>query len=72
MMMSRIRKKLRQRVEIQYVKRTSAYYRLRFWWLHELRQLRAKRRVNGIVTKAEIKAVQRVLFKLRKDEFIPN
>ena len=43
----------------------SDYRHLRYWYLHELRQLRAQRR-NGLQVKSERKALQRELAKLRK------
>lgn len=57
------------RNKITKIKRTDDYYRLRFWWLHELRQLRAKRR-NGTATIKDVKAAQRVLKKVRRDEYV--
>lgn len=67
-MVKRTRLRLRQRVKVVHVERTADYFRLRYWWLHHLRQLRAKRRVAGIVTKNDIKAAQRALGKLRQEE----
>lgn len=63
----RVRLQLKpQRVRVA-VKRTSDYYRLRYWWLHHLAQLRAKARINGINTKTEKRAAQRELVRLRKE-----
>ncbi len=41
------------------------YRNLRYWWLHELRQLRAQERSGANVKKAKAEA-QRELVKLRK------
>lgn len=46
--------------------RPSDYLRLRYWWLHELRQYRAKIKY-GAGSKRDIKVVQRELARLRKD-----
>ena len=56
---------MRKRVKLQ-IQRSKEYLDLRYWWLHELRQLRAKLKY-GSGSKASIKAAQRVLAKLRKD-----
>lgn len=62
------RKRLRERVRLAvHAPRSKEYINLRFYWLHELRQLRAKRRVSGTANKADIKAAQRQLAKLRKE-----
>jgi hypothetical protein len=42
----------------------SDYRRLRYWYLHELRTLRAQRR-NGLQVKSQRKFLQRELAKLR-------
>lgn len=44
--------------------RSNDYYRLRFYWLGEIRWLRAKRR-NGTATINDVKAAQRALAKVR-------
>ena len=43
----------------------SDYRYLRYWYLHELRRVRAQRRL-GLQVKSERKALQRELAKLRK------
>lgn len=50
-----------------YDTRPKAYLDLRFWWLHELRQLRAKRRIAGANVKKEMKVAQKELARLRKE-----
>jgi hypothetical protein len=47
--------------------RDKDYCGLRYHWLHELIQLRAKKRVHGATITKETKAIQRTLAKLRKD-----
>jgi len=59
--MKRIRLKL---------KRSDQYYFDRQWYLHELRILRAKRRVAGLNTSKEVKTAQRALAKIRKEEHV--
>ena len=46
----------------------ATYARLRYWWLHELRRLRASVRINGANVKAdkERRAAQRKLVDLRR------
>jgi hypothetical protein len=50
-----------------YDTRPKEYLDLRFWWLHELRQLRAKRRIAGASVKKDIKVAQKELARLRKE-----
>lgn len=50
-----------------YTKRPKEYLDLRYWWLHELRRLRAARRINGIVAKRDIKVAQKELARIRRD-----
>lgn len=50
-----------------YDTRPKAYMDLRFWWLHELRQLRAKRRIAGANVKKDMKAAQKELSRLRRE-----
>jgi len=67
--MKRVRLKLRMRSVIlipSECKRPKEYMDLRHWWLHELRQLRAKRKYAGI-GKKEVKIAQKELARLRKD-----
>lgn len=64
--MARLRLRLRTRLHIRRSVRPKDYIHLRMYWLHELRQLRAKRRVSGTATKKDIKAAQRELAKIRK------
>lgn len=66
------RKRLRLRLKpthlcVTYDTRPSRYRQLRLWWLHELRVLRAKRRVNGLTIKRDVKAAQKELSKLRQE-----
>lgn len=42
------------------------YLDLRFWWLHELRQLRAKRKYGSAKLK-DIKVAQKELARLRQE-----
>ena len=56
-----------KRIRLRPPLRTPEYFKLRFWWLHELRILRAKRKIAGLNTKGEIKAAQRALAKIRKE-----
>jgi hypothetical protein len=63
--MHRKRLKLRTKLTKVIKERPKEYYGLRFWWLHEIRQLRAKRRIAGLNTKSQVKAAQRALAKLR-------
>lgn len=60
------KKRIRLRIDLEptYPK---PYLNLRFWWLHELRQLRAKRRVSGLNVKKDIRLAQKELAKLRSD-----
>lgn len=46
--------------------RPKDYLNLRFYWLHELRQLRAKSRISGTANKKDIKVAQRELARIRK------
>lgn len=64
--MSRIRLQLEKGIKSKIVIRSNDYLRLRFYWLHELRQLRAKRKISGINTKQAIKIAQRELARIRK------
>lgn len=67
--MKRVRLKLRLRSTIIppcSSKRPKEYLDLRHWWLHELRQLRAKRKYAG-AGKKDMKAAQRALARLRKE-----
>jgi hypothetical protein len=50
-----------------YNTRSRIYYNMRFYWLHELRQLRAKRRIAGANVKKDMKAAQGQLAKLREE-----
>lgn len=50
--------------------RSKHYYNVRLWLLHELRILRAKRRVSGLNTLKEIKTAQRALVKVREEEHV--
>lgn len=56
----------RQRLRTNW--RPKQYYDLRSWWLHELRQLRAKNRISGInpLNKTR-KHIQHELAKIRRD-----
>lgn len=47
--------------------RSSDYIRLRFYWITELYYIRARRK-NGTATIKDVKAAQRCLAKVRKDE----
>ena len=65
--MLRMRLKVKKtRLQLYTTQRPLKYINLRWYWLHELRQLRAKRRVSGTATKKDIKAAQRELVKIRK------
>ena len=57
----------RVRLKLKTKPRPKEYLNLRFHWLHELRQLRAKRRVSGTASKRDIKIAQRELLRLRRD-----
>ena len=57
---------MRKRMRVVIHERSPEYYHLRFFWLHELRQLRAKRRISGANIKTERKKAQRELAKLRR------
>lgn len=57
----------RMRVKLKQRPRPADYLNLRFYWLHELRQLRAKRRVSGTASKRDIKVAQKELSRLRRD-----
>jgi len=46
--------------------RPNDYLRLRFYWLHEIRQLRAKRRISGTASTKDIKVAQRELARIRR------
>lgn len=50
-----------------YNTRPKEYYNLRMYWLHELRQLRAQRRIAGKNVKKDVKAAQRALLKLYRE-----
>lgn len=54
-------------IPVTYDTRPKEYLNLRYWWLHELRQLRAKRRVNGFAIKRDVKIAQKELARLRKE-----
>lgn len=54
------------KIRVIHDKRPKAYLDLRYWWLHELRQLRAKRR-NGVIVKKDIKIAQKELVRIRKE-----
>lgn len=65
---------LRKRIRLQsliipvtYDTRPKEYMDLRYWWLHELAQLRARRRIAGASTTKDIKVAQRELARLRKE-----
>jgi hypothetical protein len=47
--------------------RPKDYLNLRFYWLHELRQFRAKTRIAGANMKREVKIAQKELLRLRKE-----
>lgn len=47
--------------------RPKDYLNLRFFWLHELRQLRAKRRISGTANKRDIKIAQKELARIRRE-----
>lgn len=47
--------------------RGKEYRNLRYHYLHELTQLRARKRVHGQVIIKETRAIQRLLVKLRKE-----
>lgn len=65
---SRVRLKLKPRtIKATYDTRPKEYLNLRYWWLHELRQLRAKRHITGANVKKDMKAAQRELSKLRQE-----
>lgn len=49
-----------------YDTRPKPYLDLRFWWLHELRRIRAARR-NGLASRTDIKVAQKELARLRKE-----
>ncbi len=59
-----------KRIRLKLSTPTPEYFRLRYWWLHELRTLRAKRRIAGLNTSREIKTAQRALAKIRKEEHV--
>lgn len=68
-MPKRLRLRLRVTAPIMratYNTRPSEYLRLRHWWLGELRNLRAKRRVHGMDVRSETKVMQRELVRIRK------
>lgn len=50
-----------------YNTRSNDYLRLRYWWLAELINLRAKKRVHGLPIKTEKKMMQRELVRIRKE-----
>lgn len=58
---------MRKRIQMTAKRRTNDYYRLRYWWLAEIRTLKAKRRVNGINVQAQIKTAQRELNRVREE-----
>ena len=64
----RIRLKLK-RIKLNPPKRSIHYYNIRYWLLHELRQLRARRKY-GSATLKDIKVSQRALAKIRMDEHV--
>lgn len=53
-------------LRVTYDTRPKAYMDLRFWWLHELRRLRAARR-QGTASRRDIKVAQKELARLRKE-----
>lgn len=55
------------RIRPIFTTRPKEYLDLRFWWLHELRQLRAMRRINGIHVKPKMKIIQKELARLRRE-----
>jgi len=63
-MMKRIR--LKQPIFVA-PKRNRDYFRLRWYWLVELYNIRAKRKL-GTASKKDIKVAQRELVRIRKDE----
>jgi hypothetical protein len=66
-MMKRLRVLLRkERVILAVRPRPKEYLCLRYHWLHELRQLRAKRKY-GTASKKDIKIAQRELARIRRD-----
>ncbi len=71
-MPKRVRKRLRIRmhsyiIPVTYDTRPREYLNLRYWWLHELTQLRAKKRVHGADIRKETKVIQRELARLRSE-----
>lgn len=58
---------MRKRIKLAPKRRTNDYYRLRYWWLAEIRTLKAKHRINGINVKAQIKTAQRELCRVREE-----
>lgn len=54
-------------IRITYDTRPKTYLNLRYWWLHELAQLRAKRRIHGANVKKDVKIAQKELARLRKE-----
>ena len=63
----RLRLRLKSTVKAAKIFRSKDYLNLRFYWLHEIRQLRAKRRISGTASKKDIKVVQRELARLRRE-----
>ena len=55
------------RLHLKKNKKPKQYFEMRLWWLHELRQLRAKSRISGLNTKALKKYAQRELVRIRKE-----
>lgn len=65
--MKRVRLNIKTGIKATYDTRPKQYMDLRYWWLHECAQWRAKRRVNGLNVKRELKAAQKELARLRKE-----
>lgn len=65
--MKRIRLKVEIHIKATYDTRPKEYMDLRYWWLHECAQQRAKRRIHGINTKPAIKVAQKELARIRRE-----
>lgn len=64
----RMRLKLHSTVlKVSYDTRPKVYMDLRYWWLHELAQYRAIKRVTGANVKSKMKIAQKELARLRQE-----
>lgn len=52
---------------VTYDTRPKEYLNLRYWWLHHLAQLRARKRIAGANVTREKKTAQKELVRLRKE-----